>query len=212
MKTKMTNKEDRICPCDLAEFCEKRTDEEIIEYAKENKDCYASLVKRYEEKLARYVKRISGLTKESVEDILQSVFLKTYVNINSFDDRNKFSTWIYRITHNETVNYWRKNIKSGVPVSLDENEFLKNTIADSKNVEWEVSKKLDGLKVAEALGRLQKNQREAIDLRYNGQFSYQEIALRLAKPIGNVGTLINRGKKILREELQKINLSPGMTN
>ena len=103
-------------------------------------------------------------------------------------------------------------MKSGTPISLDENEFLKNTIADEKNVEREVSRKLDGRKIFEALERLQKNQREAIDLRYNGQFSYQEIASRLEKPIGTIGTLISRGKKMLREELQKNNLSPGMMN
>lgn len=212
MKKQLQNIEAKSCPCDLREFCGKQTDEEIIEYMKVNKECYALIVERYEAKLTRYIKRISGPTKESVEDILQSVFLKTYININSFDKGKKFSTWIYRITHNETVNYWRKNAKGGAPVSLDENDFLKNTIADSIDTEKEVVQRLDGLRVTEVLNRLQEKQREAIDLRYNGQFSYQEIASKLGKPIGTIGTLINRGKKIMQEELQKIDLSPSMTS
>jgi RNA polymerase sigma-70 factor, ECF subfamily len=211
MKTKLQENVARVCPCDLAEFCGKQNDEEIIEYVKANKECYALLVGRYEEKLTRYVKRISNVTKESIEDILQSVFLKTYVNLNSFDDRNKFSTWIYRITHNETVNYWRKNARGKISVSFDENEFLKNTIADTRDMEKEISKKLDGIRVMEVVGKLQEPQREAIEMRYRGQLSYQEIAKKMGRPIGTIGTLINRGKKILQEELQKIDLSPGIT-
>jgi RNA polymerase sigma-70 factor (ECF subfamily) len=212
METKFQKNEGKSCPCDLAGFCGKQTDEEIVEFMKVNKECYAFLVERYETKLTRYIKRISGSTKESVEDILQSVFLKTYLNINSFDKGKKFSTWIYRIAHNETVNYWRKNVKGGFHISLDENEFLKNTIADSKDTEKEIVRRLDGIRVTEALGKLQEPQREAIDMRYNGQLSYQEIASKLGKPIGTIGTLINRGKKMLQEELQKIDLSPGMTS
>jgi RNA polymerase sigma-70 factor, ECF subfamily len=211
MKTQLQTKAPTTCPCDLAEFCGKQSDEEIIEFVKENKECYAILIERYEEKLTQYVKRISNMTKESIEDILQSVFLKTYVNLNSFDDRNKFSTWIYRITHNETVNYWRKNTRGKTSVSFDENEFLKNTIPDSRDMEKEIVQKLDGLRVAEVLRKLQEPQRKAIDLRYNGQLSYQEISAKLGKPIGTIGTLINRGKKMLQEELQKNDLSLGLT-
>lgn len=210
MKTKQ-NIEPRICPCDLSEFCGKRSDEEILEFVKVDKECYAILIERYEAKLTRYIKRISGMTKESIEDILQSVFLKTYVNINSFDGANKFSTWIYRIAHNETVNYWRKSAKSNAMISLDENEFLKNTVADTRNIEEETVRKLDGLRVSAALEKLQEKQRRAIDLRYNRQLSYQEIAERLKKPIGTIGTLINRGKKVLREELQKTGFSHGLS-
>jgi RNA polymerase sigma-70 factor, ECF subfamily len=212
MKTKLQEKATTTCPCDLVGFCGKQTDEEIIEFVKVNKECYALLVGRYEAKLARYIKRISNVTNESVEDILQTVFLKTYININSFDSTNKFSTWIYRITHNETVNYWRKNAKGKASISFDENEFLKNSIADSRDMEREINQKLDGIRLTEVLGKLQEPQREAIDMRFNGQLSYQEIAEKLGKPIGTIGTLINRGKRMLQEELQKIGLSPGMTN
>jgi RNA polymerase sigma-70 factor, ECF subfamily len=209
MKTQIQENVARVCPCDLAEFCGKQTDEEIIEFVKENKECYAVLVERYEEKLTRYVKRISNMTKESIEDILQSVFLKTYVNLNSFDNRNKFSTWIYRIAHNETVNYWRKNSKGNHFVSLDENDFWKNIIPDNGDMGYEVAQRIDGNKVRLALENLIGNQKEALSLRFIDQLNYQEIADKLEKPIGTVGTLINRGKKVLQEELVKMGFSGG---
>ncbi|MDD5489128.1 MAG: RNA polymerase sigma factor [Candidatus Moranbacteria bacterium] len=207
MKTQLQRKEARTCPCELSEFCGKRTDEEIIEFAKVNKECYALLVERYEAKLARYIKRISNPPKESVEDILQSVFLKVYENLNAFDSSNKFSSWIYRIAHNETVNFWRKDKKRSETVSLDANEFLRNTIVDRQNIGEEVAQKLDGQIISDMFGRLNRKQKQALDLRFVNELSYGEIATKLGKPVGTVGTLINRGKKMLRLELEKVGFS-----
>lgn len=207
MKKQTMNVASPKCPCELSGFCGKQTDEEIIEYAKVNKECFALLVERYEDKLGRYIKRISNMTKESIEDVLQSVFLKTYINLNSFDNRNKFSTWIYRIAHNETVNYWRKNSKGNHSVSLDENDFWKNIIPDTRDMGFEVAQRIDGDKVRLALENLVGNQKEALSLRFFEQLDYQEIANKLGKPIGTVGTLINRGKKVLQEELIKMGFS-----
>lgn len=207
MKKEAIKNETQICPCELAEFCQKRTDEEIIEFVKKNKECYALLVERYEAKLTRYIARITGAPKESIEDILQIVFLKVYENLNAFDDKNKFSPWIYRIAHNEAVNFWRKNKKRNSTISLDANEFLKNSIVDRQDIAYEVAQKIDGRIVSEMFEKINQEQRQALDMRFRGELSYGEIAAKLKKPIGTVGTLINRGKKMLRQELESIGFS-----
>jgi RNA polymerase sigma-70 factor (ECF subfamily) len=206
----MVKNETRTCPCDLSQFCQERSDEEIIEFIKTNKECYSLLVNRYEKKLFRYIKRISGVINESAEDILQTVFLKVYVNLNTFNEKNKFSSWIYQIVHNETVNCWRKNVKKGYVVSLEENDFLKKNIASDENTEKKVIQKIDSGKISKALRSLDGKHREALSLRYMGELSYQEIAKKIGRPVGTVGTLINRGKKILREELMKSGFSSEM--
>ncbi|MFA5872082.1 MAG: RNA polymerase sigma factor [Parcubacteria group bacterium] len=193
------------CPCDLSKFCAERKDEEIIEYVKENKECYAQLVERYEEKLTRYIKRISGVSIESVEDILQTVFLKAYVNLNSFDSKMRFSPWIYRIAHNETVNYWRKHSKKDIDViSLNENDFLENIIPAPQDVNRDALQSLDGGIILASLEKLKGNYKKVLKHRYLDELSYSEIAEKLDKPIGTVGTLANRGKRLLRDELIKV--------
>jgi len=66
-------------------------------------EIYDEIVKRYEKKLFSYIYRLVG-NKEEAEDILQNVFVKAYKNIKTFDIERKFSSWIYRIAHNEATN------------------------------------------------------------------------------------------------------------
>ncbi|MDD5489902.1 MAG: sigma-70 family RNA polymerase sigma factor, partial [Candidatus Moranbacteria bacterium] len=83
------------------ENCREKTDEEMVALTLKNQDYFACLVERYEPKLMRYIRRISAATQEDAEDLLQDVFVKVYRNLNDFDQKLKFSSWIYRIAHNQ---------------------------------------------------------------------------------------------------------------
>lgn len=206
MKKKQTHQAHQIgsvCPCELSEFCGGQSDQEIIEYVKENKECYRMLIERYEEKLSRYVRRISGVPVESVEDIVQDVFMKVYVNLNSYDPEKSFSSWIYRIAHNETINFWRKNKKKNeLTVSLEKESSLGN-MPDGRDVENEVFGRINGGQVLGALQSVDQKYRDAITMNYIQGATYREISERIGSPIGTVGTLINRGKKVLRAHLER---------
>jgi len=90
------------------EACEKKEDSELVELSLKKQDYFYCLILRYQEKLLRYIRRISASSKEDAEDILQEVFMSVYKNLNDFDNSLKFSSWIYRIAHNKTVSHWRK--------------------------------------------------------------------------------------------------------
>ncbi len=72
---------------------------------------------------------------EETEDLLQDVFMEAYKNIHSYDMQKKFSSWIYRIAHNEAANcIKRKSLKKFIPweniiISKDK---LKTSSADEK--------------------------------------------------------------------------------
>ncbi|MHA1211225.1 MAG: RNA polymerase sigma factor, partial [Candidatus Heimdallarchaeota archaeon] len=94
----------------------QQTDEEIARLVQSgNIDIFGEIVNRYEEKIKRYGRKfLSGI--QDIEDIVQDVFLKTYENIQSFDTKRKFSSWIYRIAHNEFVNALKKHKKKPLPL------------------------------------------------------------------------------------------------
>jgi len=193
--------------CPFRDQCDLKTDEELVGFSKKNKDCYVCLMERYEEKMMRYVRRISGVNFETAQDIVQEIFLKVYVNLNSFDQALKFSSWLYRIAHNETINHWRRNKKrSSNDVSWDENEALKNIISDDKDVEQDVYQKLTNEQLQLGLKEIDEKYRTVLVLNYLEGKTYQEIADILNKPIGTVGTLLNRAKKVLKKELEKIGI------
>lgn len=197
-----------INSCPSENQCRKKTDEELVDLVYKNKECYVCLMDRYEAKIMRYIKRISGVNNETAEDILQDIFMKVYINLNYFNRDLKFSSWIYRIAHNEVINYWRKNSRNKPgSVSLDYHELLKNIIQDDRNVEQRVYQKMINSKLKEALENLDEKYKTVLVLNYLEGKSYQEIADILKKPIGTVGTLISRAKRKVEEELEKKGVS-----
>ena len=60
----------------------ERTDKELVSLSLRNSEYFGELVDRYEAKLFRYIRRLSGLENESIEDVLQEAFIKVYTNLN----------------------------------------------------------------------------------------------------------------------------------
>ena len=99
----------------------KLTDEEIIEKVRsENPNIYAIVIDRYKDKLLRYATNLVR-DKDKASHVVQDAFIKGYVNLNGFDTKKKFSSWIYRIVHNEAMNVVKKH-QQEVPI-LDDFDF-----------------------------------------------------------------------------------------
>ncbi len=185
--------------------CLKKTDAELVSLSINDPDWFFCLSKRYEEKLLKYIIRISRLSKEEAEDILQDVLIKTYYNLNGFNPQLKFSSWIYRITHNQTISAIRKKIVR--PTVYLEDEDMKS-FKDIFDMEEEADIFFDRKKIEEALALLDEKYREVLVLRFLEEKEYLEIADILKKPTSTVGNLIARGKNLFKVEYKKLmNLS-----
>src|SRR3989339_1894215 len=90
----------------------KLTDEQLVELVR-NKDqeLYQEIVIRYQEKLLRYAINLIQ-DRSKAQDAVQESFIKAYINLNGFNTKKKFSSWIYRIVHNEVINIIDKHKKS----------------------------------------------------------------------------------------------------
>lgn len=168
------------------------SDIEIVESVKEDLTAYKYIIDRYETKLFRYIQRILYISKEDTEDILQEVFLKAYKNINGYDSRYSFSSWIYRIAHNEAISFLRKK-KSVIESNQDIEIFDK--ISSGEDIEDDFVIELKRKEVRELLSKLDSKYREVLILRYFEDMGYNEISDILHTSVGNVSSLIDRGKK-----------------
>ena len=177
------------------EDCEGKTDEELVALTLKDQNFFACLVERYEPKLMRYIRRISAATQEDAEDLLQDVFLKVYRNLNDFDPSLKFSSWIYRIAHNQVISSWRKSKTRPQVLKFEADEDFLKFIASDVDLAGDTERKFSGEEVREFLKRLDEKYREVLVLKFLEEKDYQEISDILEKPLGTVATLINRAKK-----------------
>jgi len=179
---------------------DQQSDEKLAQMASDSEDAFYLLMQRYEERLLRYIRRKIGYSQENAEDVLQETFVKTYRNINSFDPTLKFSSWIYRIAHNEAISYWRKHKKSDKDISLDKDENgLINILAGGENSDDEVIINEQREKIEKVLHDMPDNYREVLELRYLDEKSYEEISDILQKPVGTVSAMINRAKQKFKD-------------
>lgn len=171
------------------------SDEELASFVREkDKELYGEIIRRYQEKLLRYVEKIVR-DEHIAQDAVQEAFIKAYVNLNSFNTNKKFSSWIYRISHNEAINLIKKEKKK---VSLGKNKWMSEMIEDKNvDIEKEFERKELIKTVRKLLKRLPVKYRSPITLFYLEEKSYEEISDILRIPVGTVGTRINRGKKII---------------
>ena len=183
----------------------EKSDEQLVEMTLEDADNFLYLMKRYEQKLFWYAKRVTNLADEDVEDVLQDAFIKTYQNLNDFDCGLKFSSWIYRITRNTAISHIRKN-KNIVTLSEEDSEKIFENLSDDMDLLEEMDKEMQAEKVRGALESLDQKYSEVMVLKYLEDKDYKEISNILEKPMGSIATLLDRGKKNLKKLLKKNNV------
>lgn len=185
---------------EISEGLQEKTDEELVALALKNPQAYSFLVERYEEKLLRYIMRISVNTKEDAEDVLQDVFLSAYKNLNDFDQDLKFSSWIYRIAHNKVISHFRKVSARPKVMTYEGDSNILNIIASDEDITRDIDRKFTAKEVYEILDKLDDKYREILILKFLEEKDYKEISDILEKPMGTVATLINRAKKQFKEK------------
>ncbi|MCL4384651.1 RNA polymerase sigma factor [Patescibacteria group bacterium] len=178
------------------------TDEELAHLVQNgDKEQYAEIVERYEGKLFGYIRKLINQPNEEVEDLLQEVFISAYVNINGFDAKKQFSSWIYRIAHNKAVDFFkRRRLKKITALDEDNEEWLikKEKLQEELEIETEEKKR-----IRKAIRELDWNYKEVVMLYFFEEKSYEEISDILHIPTTNVGVLLYRAKSKLKKSLLK---------
>lgn len=159
-----------------------------------DKEAYAEIIRRYQVKLLRYVSFLVA-NNAIASDVVQDSFIKAYINLNGFNTKKKFSSWIYRIVHNEAMNVLHKQ-KRLQPIT-ESFEY-----ASSEDIEDDFIRKELITKTHDCLLTIPVMYREPATLYYLDDKTYQEISDILRIPIGTVGTRIRRAKTQLKNICQ----------
>ncbi len=181
------------------------SDSAIIALTLKSSDNFAHIIDRYENILFRYIMRLWDFSLADAEDVLQEVFIKIYTHINEYDHSLSFSSWVYRIAHNTTIDTFRKK-STKVTIRLDDEEYewLRESLGSDEDIVFSLREKNMKEVVQESLSTLCDVQREVIILKYIEWRDYEEISDILMMPVGTAGTLIHRAKKQLQWSLTPI--------
>lgn len=157
---------------------------------------FGTLIERYEQRLMRYAKKFL-LGTEDAEDLVQETFIKAFTNIRGFDVKRKFSSWVYRIAHNEFINALKK--KHRAPLFFFDPDVLFPHPVSKENPDHDINKKEVAATIEQGLERLKPHYREILVLYYIEELSYQEIADILRIPVSTVGVRLRRGRDALKK-------------
>jgi len=174
----------------------KLTDEEIVEKVRSNdRNLYAVIIERYKNKLLRYATNLIH-DEDRASHIVQDSLVKAYINLNGFNTKKKFSSWIYRIVHNEAMNIIKKYQKE-VPM-LDDFDF-----ESEENITKDFEQKETSAHVEKCLKSIPLIYSEPLSLYYLDEKSYEEISDILRIPMGTVAIRMSRAKKLMKHICQK---------
>ena len=175
------------------------TDEQIVGKVQDgDTEAFGVLMSRYEKKILRYGRKFLQDT-EDIKDLVQEVFVKTYMNIRSFDTSKRFSPWIYRIAHNEFVNALKKNRFKFFPFfDFDKDVLFPHPIAE-ETADTEAEGRINKELLDKCLHELDAKYQEVLILSYYEELGYQEIAEVLQIPMSTVGVRLRRAKAQLKK-------------
>lgn len=182
-------------------------DEDLVSQTLKEPSSFGFIIERYEAKLRRYISRLGVKNPDDAVDVLQEIFIKAYINLNSFDTSLSFSSWIYRIAHNEAISWYRKQkVRPEGHLILEGDEVLNLLSSKQEGPELLFDRKINAAELNKALSTLDPKYLEVLLLRFYEEKEYSEISDILQIPVGSVGTLIARGKKQLQTVLNRDNL------
>jgi RNA polymerase sigma-70 factor (ECF subfamily) len=176
-------------------------DEEIIKLIQKGEAArYGEIIDRYQKKLARYIKELVNQDEMTVEDLVEETLIKGYINIQGFDHRKKFSSWIYRIGHNLAVDFMKKKRNMRLYDWAEEVYQDKTESDENKEINRDENERLMG-----AINRMENKYKEVLWLYYFEDKSYDEISDILEKSTNYVGVILSRAKEKLKKDAELFN-------
>jgi len=133
-----------------------------------------------------------------VDDTVQKVIIRMFRGLSRFRGDAKFTSWVYRIAHNEAVSVGGRRTLPSVPL-----ESIADPGHQDDNPEATYWQEVADRRLTEAMTQLDRKYRIVLELRYMGDRSYSEISELMELPMGTVKTNLYRAKAELKSLLER---------
>jgi len=181
-------------------------DSHLIQDALEGDDqAYKKLMAKYHDQIYNFIYRMVH-DREQVEDLTQEAFIKAFQSLETFNEEYAFSTWLYKIATNNSIDYIRKRklqmYSIDKPIESKDSDYVFELPDENYEADGEFIRTQRAALLQDAIDKLPEKYRRVIQLRHMEERSYEEIAKLLKLPIGTVKAHIFRAREILYKQLR----------
>ncbi|MFQ5640893.1 MAG: RNA polymerase sigma factor [bacterium] len=180
---------------------------ELIIQAKQGEsDAFKKLFEFYSQKVYNFVLRMLGNSHDA-EDIVQEVFVKMYRKLPSLRDPDYFSTWLFSVAKNESINFLNRQRRKNMDSIHNESENLAHKLAakdDMQNPSPQGQSEYSDLEMhlQAALSEIPEINRSAFILGVIQGYSYNEVGKILGCSVSNVKSRVFRARMLLSKKLR----------
>jgi RNA polymerase sigma-70 factor (ECF subfamily) len=184
-----------------------QSDEALVQRVRSGeRELFGVLVDRYKRGIANFIGATVRNSSETA-DLSQETFLRAYAHLGTFNPQlGKYSTWIYQIARNVIRTYLSKSLRGPQFQELSPEHGIESSFPDLSrdgDPAGGVLREEAELELRSALAELPERTRTVLALRYFDNMEYQTIASTLGLSLGNVKTLIHRGKIALTKKIRE---------
>lgn len=182
-----------------ASFSSLQDDQMVVLAVKGDEKAYSKLTQKYQKPLYFHVSKMIR-DPDFAEDLVQDIFLKAFKSLKNYKNDHAFSTWLYRIARNHTIDYLRKKKIETLSIHVDDYDESHASIQiadESSFTDQPMIRRERRNKVYEAIYQLPEKYRDIIIKRHIEEKSYQEIAAEIDIPLGTVKAHLFRARELL---------------
>ncbi|MDD5687963.1 MAG: RNA polymerase sigma factor [Elusimicrobia bacterium] len=164
-------------------------------------NAFEKLISIHQERIYNFAYYLTG-NEPDARDLSQDVLIKIFCSINNFEEKSRFSTWVWRIIHNTFLDECKSSYKKNLSQSISLESILH--VKDERDCpEKEVEKSQFSENVEQTLLKIPVKYRITVVMYDIQGFSYDEIAEISKSSIGTIKSRLNRGRKLLSKMIMK---------
>lgn len=165
-------------------------------------DLLDRLIEQYQHRLLRYLVHLSG-NRELAQDLFQETWIRVLERGHLYDGRHEFSTWLYAVARNLTIDYLRKKSPVSLDGLMEDEDHPPFEPIDTRPMAWDVVEQHEQAgRINAALAGIPAEYREAIVLRFQDGLALSDIVTVTGAPLGTVKSRLYRGLNMLMGRLE----------
>jgi len=164
-----------------------------------DQSAFSALFHRYREMVYRVAYRLLG-NSEDTQDAIQQTFIELYKSLPGYEGKSKFTTWLYRIAVNVSIQLFRKKKLRSRDQPLDPEQMAD----ESFNAESPVERRELHRSIGQALASIQLRKRTVVILHDIENRTMEEISEIIGVPVGTIKSRLFYGREELKKKLEKV--------